>query len=271
MNQPLKIATYCLLFFVYSISHAADLLPPKTDLVPHKATYTTQIEKGIKLKGTAVRQLKQLKDGRWQYKFDVDSFAAEIKESVIFNWTDNRVKPLDYRYELSGMFIKDRTQKVHFDWTKQQALGEHNGKKWQLALQNNALDRLGYQLQLLMDVQRPEQLKQKAPVEYQIIHKKKYRPSIFVVEGIEKLSTQHGELETVKVIKQRDKSKTRQTYLWFSKDYPELLVKMIQVEEDGERYEIEIGAAEIDGEKVFQLKSRPLQAAFLHWINATNY
>lgn len=227
--------------FVFSISAYA------AELIPHKATYTTQIDKGIKIKGTAVRELKQLKDGNWLYRFDVESFAADISESVTFKWQEQKVVPLKYRYSLNGMFIKDRYQKINFNWTKNEAKGEHDGKKWELELKPNSLDRLGYQLQLLMDAR----FQSHTPIEYQIVHRKKHRQNLFAVQGEELLETRFGKVSTVKVIKQRSKNKTRKTHLWFSKEHPFLLLKMIQIEEDGEQYEINLSSAESNGKKLF--------------------
>ena len=82
------------------------------ELLPHKAKYSAYIKKGISMKGDAIRELKPLKNGQWLYRFDVESFAADIEESTIFSWNDGRITPLNYKYILSPFFASDRKRKV---------------------------------------------------------------------------------------------------------------------------------------------------------------
>ena len=85
---------------------------------------------------------------------------------------------------------------------------------------------------------------------YQLAHKAKLRESEFVVLGEEVINTRFGKLNSISAKKQRDDDAKRETYLWFSKDYPLLLLKMTQKEKDGEEYEIEISSAIIDGKNI---------------------
>lgn len=221
------------------------------DLIPHKAIYKSDIKKGVKIKGTATRELKQLKDNQWLYRFEVESFVADIAESVVFSWEDQRIRPMKYDYLLSGFFIKDRYQKVQFDWESGQAAGKHDGKNWELKLLDNSIDRLGYQLQLLVDVEKQSLQHSPALMNYEIVHRGLNRPSTFEIVGTEQLKTKRGTWETTKVVKKRDKGGKRKTDLWFSKKYPFLLLKMVQIEKDGERYELNLNSAESLGKKIY--------------------
>lgn len=215
------------------------------ELIPHRAGYNANIEKGISLKGDAIRELKKLDDGRWHYRFDVKSFVADIDESVVFSWQNDQVIPARYEYELNGMMIKDRLQKVDFDWTNKQAIGKERNRDWRIAIPELALDRLGYQLQLLADVQN-----RKTEMHYQIVHKGKVRPSTFQVMREEKIDTVFGQVTSIVLEKVREESSKRITHLWFSKEHPFLLLKMKQIEEDGEEYEIIVKWAELNGKRL---------------------
>lgn len=215
------------------------------ELIPHKAGYNANIEKGISLKGDAIRELTKLDDGRWHYRFDVKSLVADIDESVIFSWQNDHVIPARYDYELNGMMIKDRLQKVDFDWTSQQAIGKERNSNWRIAIPELALDRLGYQLQLLADVQN-----RKTEMHYQIVHKGKVRPSTFQVMREENIDTVFGKVTSIVLEKVREESSKRITHLWFSKAHPFLLLKMKQIEEDGEEYEIIVKWAEFNGKRL---------------------
>jgi len=213
---------------------------PALELIPHTASYTAKFKKGVSLNGTAVRELVKLDNGRWRYRFDVESMVADIDESVVFEWQNNQVKPLQYRYELSGFFIRDRHQDVAFDWPALKARGSHKDKTWELPIPPNALDRLGYQLQLLVDVQL-----EKPIMHYQVVHKNKIRPGTFRILREEPIDTVLGTVDSVLVEKVRAPEKQRETLLWFSKKYPFLLLKMNQVEEDGEEYEINLKSSDL--------------------------
>lgn len=205
------------------------------ELSPHTASYTAKIKKGISINGTAVRELRQLENGQWQYRFDVDSVPADIKESLIFDWQDGRVYPHRYHYQLSGFFIRDKERSISFDHQQKTASGRHKKKTWQIAIPENSLDRLGYQLQLLVDISSGRR-----EVNYQIVHKGRVEASQFRVLKEETISTAIGEAASILVEKVRDAESKRKTLLWFAKDQPLLLLKMSQVEKDGEHYEIHL-------------------------------
>jgi len=226
------------LLFTTATAHALEL-------VPHRAGYNTNIEKGISLKGDAIRELKKLEDGRWIYRFDIKSFVADIDESVIFSWQNNQVIPARYDYQLSGMMIKDRLQKVDFDWLNKQAIGKERSSDWRIAIPEQTLDRLGYQLQLLADVQN-----HKKTMHYQIVHKGKVRPTTFQVMREEIIDTVFGNVTSIVLEKVRDQTSKRVTHLWFSKEHPFLLLKMKHIEEDGEEYEIIVKWAELNGSRL---------------------
>ena len=60
-----------------------DAQQPGTELAPYEVTYTAAMDKGITLNGTAKRTLTK-KDGNvWLYRTNVDSFIANIDESLI--------------------------------------------------------------------------------------------------------------------------------------------------------------------------------------------
>ena len=213
------------------------------ELLPHKATYTAKIKKGISIKGEAVRELQKLKNGQWLYRFDVDSIAADIKESTTFSWQDNQITPQNYKYELSPFLASKRKRKVTFNWQQKTVRSSYKDKNWTLeAIPQNSQDRLSYQLQMLIDVNSGKQ-----NMIYPIVHKGKIKNSHFRVLREEPLQTTLGLLDSVLVEKVRAEGKKRKTHLWFAKDHAFLLLKMYQIEKDGDEYEINIKSAEVNG------------------------
>ncbi|MED5466086.1 MAG: DUF3108 domain-containing protein, partial [Pseudomonadota bacterium] len=105
-------------------------------LVPYEARYTASMSKGVSLNGEGVRELTDQGNNVWLYRTDVDSFIADINESLIFRWEDGQVIPLRYRYHLSGFLIKDRKQSIDFDWQAGTATGSYRGEKFEVELRD---------------------------------------------------------------------------------------------------------------------------------------
>ena len=216
------------------------------ELKEHEASYIAKIKKGVSLEGKATRTLKKLDNNKWLYKFDVESFIADIKESTLLIEANQIIKPIKYDYKLSAFLMSDRQRQVIFDWKNRTATSPSKKNKWALkSIPDNTYDQLSYQLQLLLDVSND-----KTDMTYQLAHRAKLRESQFVVLGEEIINTQFGRLKSILAKKQRDDDAKRKTYLWFSADYPLLLLKMTQKEKDGEEYEIEISSAAIDGKTI---------------------
>ena len=208
-------------------------------LLPLEVSYSAAMEKGISLSGDASRSLQQLDSGIWHYRTDVDSFIADIDESLIFRWLDGRVVPLRYRYSLTGLLIKNRQQAIDFDWDNLVATGHYRGKKFSLPLEGDALDPMGYQLQLRQDIKAGQR-----DMTYRVIDKGRYDTDRFAVIDEETMDS-HGEaLATLKAEKVRDNDSKRKTLMWFAPDQDYLLVRLLQVEPDGSEYEITIDEAQ---------------------------
>ncbi len=240
MNTIVKLC------FIWPLLFAIAAPGQAGELVAHKASYSAKIKKGISIEGQAVRELQQSENGQWLYSFKVRSFLADIDEATHLSWQNNKVLPHSYNYKLSAPLTRDRRKKVNFDWDKMVALNPLKKKGWTITdIPQNTFDRLSFQLQLAMDVQSGQQ-----DMRYGVADKGKIRENRFRVTGEEKIQTAFGVINSISVEKVRDKGKKRQTTMWFSKQYPFLLLRMLQVEKDGEQYEINITAASIDNKSV---------------------
>ncbi|MGM0769523.1 MAG: DUF3108 domain-containing protein [Pseudomonadota bacterium] len=221
-------------------AHSDNAGSPTPPLLPLKASYSASMDKGISLNGSATRTLEERDDGTWRYRTKVDSFIADIDESLILRWQDDRVVPLKYRYRLSGFLIRNREEAIDFDWDAGVATGHHEGDRFTLELESGTLDPMGYQLQLHQDMRAG-----KREMEYRVIDEGDYDTDRFAVIGEETLQTDQGSVDTLKAQKVRDDDSKRQTLMWFAPEQEYLLVRLLQVEPDGSRYEIMIDDAEI--------------------------
>ncbi len=204
-------------------------------LAPYEARYTASMSKGVSLNGEGVRELTDQGNNVWLYRTDVDSFIADINESLIFRWEDGQVIPLRYRYHLSGFLIKDRKQSIDFDWQAGIATGSYRGDKFEVELRDNTLDPLGYQLQLHQDLKAG-----KRDVTYQVLDKGDYDDDRFAVIDEDSLGDNGRTMNTLKAEKVRDEDSKRQTLMWFDPARDYLLVRLLQVEPDGSEYELKL-------------------------------
>lgn len=218
----------------------SDSPSPGSELAPYEVTYTASMDKGISLNGTAKRTLSQKGTNIWLYRTDVDSFIADIDESLILKWENNRVIPLRYRYKLSGFLIKDREQSIDFDWEAGVATGKDRGKPFKLELKEGALDPLGFQLQLSQDIKAG-----KRDMTYQVIDGDDYDEDRFAILDQEPLDTQGGAITTLKAEKVRDEDSKRETLMWFAPQQDYLLVRLLQTEPDGSRYELRLNRSDL--------------------------
>jgi hypothetical protein len=220
--------------------------PPAVELSPVRAKYSAKLEKGIPFRGSATRSLKQRDDGLWLYRFNVDSFIADIRESLLLKWDGHQVIPIEYNYKLSGLMVPDRSAQLDFDWNKFRVLNDVKDQPWYMDIHTGVLDKLGFQLQLRQDLKAG-----KTRMIYEIADGGKLKEYEFKVIGEEVIDTDnHGRVNTVLVEKVREPYKERETHLWFAPEWDYLLVKMVQIEDDGTRYEINLDEAVLPGRRI---------------------
>ncbi|MGM0571431.1 DUF3108 domain-containing protein [Marinobacter sp.] len=238
LTLPRALAFYLL---ALSATSYAETGAPVAELKPIAASYSASMDKGLAINGSARRTLEQQPDGTWKYSFNVDSFIADIQESVHFRWDDGRVVPLEYRYRLDGLMVRNRSRALNFNWATESMSGSYDGESFTVPLTGEALDPLGFQLQLRQDLKAG-----KKEMNYTVADEDDFEDDRFAVIGEEVQSTSFGELQTVKVEKVREDDSKRETLMWFAPELDYLLVRLVQVEPDGSRYEVKLDDADLN-------------------------
>ena len=130
-------------------------------------------------------------------------------------------------------------------------IGSDRGEQVRLPLNRGMLDKSTYQLALQQAVANGEK-----NVSYQVIDGDELDTYDFRVLGEERVRTQAGLIDAIKVERVRDPTKSaRKTVLWFAKDWDFLLVRLHQVEKDGKEYQIMLKEGEVNGRKVVGAKN----------------
>ncbi|GAA3959380.1 hypothetical protein GCM10022278_17070 [Allohahella marinimesophila] len=225
-------------------AQATEAARPAVELVPITAKYSASYKKGVPIKGSAVRSLERLEDGVWDYRFNVESWVVDITERTKLRWENNQVVPLRYEYERSG-WVAGRERSYEFDYEADKVHVNRDGDKLDAPLTKDLLDKLGYQLQLRMDLASGL-----SEMSYDVAHRSGSRKMEFAVIGEETITANGSQVPSVIVERVRDEDDGRMTKLWFAKNLNYVLVKMEQKEPDGEEYEILLEEAVVDGKKI---------------------
>ncbi|MGM0450000.1 MAG: DUF3108 domain-containing protein [Pseudomonadota bacterium] len=225
-----------------ALAPAAESVAP----FPMKSTYGAELERGVTISGEATRSLTSTDDGGWMYRFDVDSFVADIRESSRLRFEEGRIISDQYRYSLEGFFLSNRYKKLDFNWDEQVIVDRENDRRIDISEQPDVQDQLGAQLQLWLDLRAG-----KETMEYVIPDDGDFKDYQFEVLREETLDTREfGEVETVVVERVRDEDSPRTTLMWFAPEWDHLLVRLEQTNDEGEDFEIYLKDATLDGERI---------------------
>jgi hypothetical protein len=189
----------------------------------------------------AQRSLRYQEDGSAVLTFAADSVIAGLEETSTFRFSDTVIQPLQYRYLRTGLF-KEPDRNQLFNWQKKYIIDVDDQTVFEGHWHDQVQDNLSYHLQASIDLKQG-----KIQFTYPVFDRKKIKEFKFQMLGVETLNTQVGKIRTVKV-EQIEKNKNKnKTYIWFAKDYDFLLVRLQQKQKDGQMYQIDLTAANING------------------------
>ena len=197
----------------------------------------------------AERSLSYNKKGNGELKFVADSAIAGLEEISNFRWENQQIQPLQYRYLRTGLF-KEPDRNQIFNWQKKSITDNENQTVFEGHWHDQVQDNLSYNLQASIDLRNG-----KTQFTYPVFDRKKIKNFNFQLVSVEALNTQVGTLRTVKVkLIENKKRNKKKTYIWFAKDYDYLLVRLKQEQKDGQVYEINLTAADINGKTLKKIK-----------------
>ncbi len=215
------------------------------DLQPFFAEYHSTKTHAFFFKDKATRQLKKLKNGHWFYQIHIYSLFAHIEESVEFEWRSQHIFPLTYRYERTGLSVKDRHASLIFDWENMEVTNRVQASEWKMAITDNTLDKLSYQLQLRLDL-----MQNKKNMHYLIADGGHLKQFIFKVADTVQLNTPMGKVTATIVNVVKKTGSYHNTKLWFAKEWGFLLTRMEQVDNDGEVTRVDLHHATVKGQRL---------------------
>ena len=191
---------------------------------PFQANYTFNIA-GM-LTGNATRTLSK-QDNVWSYHFkaNVASFAnaSEVSHFKVTHSDNNssNIQTLDHAYNFNFL-TKNIDTGFKVDWANQVVSAHNKTGDNSYPAQAGMLDMLNLELQVREDIKH-KQLKSS----YLLADDKGIKKISFVNEGEEKIQTNAGEYDTVKIRLVQDSEK-RKTYFWLAPKLDYLPVRVHQ-------------------------------------------
>ncbi|PKM31070.1 MAG: DUF3108 domain-containing protein [Gammaproteobacteria bacterium HGW-Gammaproteobacteria-11] len=213
------------------------------ELVPFSASYAADMKK-IPVNGEATHSLSSNEDGTWTLTFNAGMFVARLTEESTLRLEQDRLLPLSYRYERRGLG-RSRETTQRFDWDNEQVSGTHKGDDFILATEPGLLDKTTYQLALQRDLMAGLE-----EMHYRVVDGDDIDDYHFRVTGERRVTTRAGQFDAVEVERVREADAQRTTTLWFAKDWNYLLVRLTQIETDGQQYQIMLKEATMNGTPV---------------------
>lgn len=148
-----------------------------------------------------------------------------------------QVRPVDYRFN-DGTRKGKRNSSIFFDWAEASAQSTYKGVDATHTLIGSETDRLLLQWQLARDLQHDD-LKDA----YRLIERNEVKEYKIDVLGEELLATKAGQMQTIKLRRQRTGS-SRATLVWAAVEHDFLPVKMVQLID--ERPNVVVQATKLD-------------------------
>ena len=177
---------------------------------------------------------KFYKKGPNNYVFSSESKTTGLislfrKDHVIeiSNWKflNSNIIPIHYSYKRTGG-KKNRDVEINFNWNNQQIINRVNDSVWRMKTQSGVLDKLLYQLVIMIDLKSGN-----IPEKYMVADGGKIKEYVFEYIQDEVIETPIGSLNTMKFsLYKKNKQKT---FLWCAYDLDFLPIKVITKENDG--------------------------------------
>jgi hypothetical protein len=197
--------------------------------MPFNADY--QVLRNGKELGHATLSLRALENDTWEFSSQTHGTSGmasllglDIVEKSTFRWNAGKPQGLRYSYAQQAA-IKSRNTTIDFDWPAKSAVIRDNGKSIAIPLGQSAMDRHLVTLALMVDLKSGA-----TALDYQVADKDKVADQHYVKGSHETLALADGNIDAIKVERDRGNDSKRMTTSWFAPQRGFLPVQIEQVE-----------------------------------------
>ncbi len=223
-----RVLLVSMLFLTAASAFAAD-----APLQPFQADY--QVLRNGKELGHATLQLRAVSDGDWEFSSQTHGtvgmaslLGLDVVEKSTFRWNAGKPQCLHYSYAQKAA-IKSRNLGIECDWSGKVASTHDNGKDRTVSLDAQAMDRNLVTVALMAGLKSGA-----ADLDYRVVEKDKVSDQHYVNGGHETLALAGGNIDAIKVERDRGGDSKRSTTSWFAPQRGFLPVQIEQVEKNGE-------------------------------------
>lgn len=195
--------------------------------IPFIAEY--QVTKGVMSVGSTTRILHDKGEGNFVFESITKPGGiaklftrGKVVERSYWRLQESNLVPHEYTYQNSS--DQKRDVKLIFNWQAFEVTNIINGDPWTMELEENTLDKLLYQLAIMYDLSAG-----KDSLIYRVADGGTMKTYNVAISGTERLTTELGVFDTVKVVITKNK---RTTTLWCAQQLQYLPVRIEQRKKD---------------------------------------
>lgn len=170
--------------------------------------------------GTAVRKLSK-QNNSWTYQDSAKAgIAASVSQTSKFTFNNGQIQPMSFQ-RASKILVSSRNLSINFNPAARTVSSNKDGKKNSFSWKNNTLDELNVELQVREDLK-----KNALKSQYLIADADEIEARHFIKQGAEKIKTNAGTFNTIKVVIQHKKP-NRSTIFWLAPSLDYLPIKVL--------------------------------------------
>ncbi|VAW77661.1 hypothetical protein MNBD_GAMMA12-991 [hydrothermal vent metagenome] len=227
-----KIFISTLLSLIASTGFATDKAP-----FPDFTAEYTLYKAGLRA-AVSVVTLKRTSPTSWSYKrkaspVGIVSVFRSDKISDHSDWSlvNNAIQVKQYTFSHKRGSKQKKYNRFVYNWKTNTASSQVKDSKKTIKITPVAIDKFTLQLRIMRDMAQNG----KPAAQYFVTDKHKLKSWVFTISGKEKIKIGKEMLDTV-ILKRTRKNKKRTTYLYLSKKYRYLPVKVLHVEKNGSKF-----------------------------------
>lgn len=210
----------------------------QADILSRNFTVTYEVNYNGTYLGDSVRTFRKSGDNEWLYSSTtrargfVSLFIKDVvQESSKIHQQGMTILPLRYDYSQTG---GKKEQQYHIRFDRQQGVVYNSHEQKTFKLENNAQDLLSFQLQLMRDLQQRANT-----ITYFIPSRRHASAYVLTHNGSRKIETPMQTFDTVELAS--NKLKDHDQYrVWCAPSLEYLPVRIVKIEQDGDRFEFVI-------------------------------
>jgi hypothetical protein len=219
---------------VSGIAIASSSVADDIRLADYSAVYETTLS-GFTIEGH--RSLQRGEDGIYKLSMQASAMLMSLSEESHFSINGNTLLPLRYQYLFKKPLGSNRQQTIRFNWASMTIDGTYK-KPWTLPLSVGVSDRLNVLAALRIHLLSNGL----SDFNANIADRGKFKNYTISPAGEEQLETPIGDIKTVVLTRTSD---DKTTSFWLAPDMDYQLIRFLQEESDGDRYELNIKSLEL--------------------------